>query len=131
MAKESRELYITDDALLNAILAKISNRLDVIEGLRPDLDSGVYLLEDGKVISTDPEDVFWKWDGSDDQITNEATARASLGLGTISTQDADDIDVTGGEVQDVLIQITDHNGTIIHAFSSNLIGQFCEWFKFD
>ena len=108
----------------------IGARLDLLEGLRPDLDEGVYSLEEGKSVTTDPKTSFYKWDGSDDQISNQELARESIGLGTISTQDSDNVVLTGGEIQDVLIKIADHNETVIHTFPISFLGQMCEWFGF-
>jgi len=124
MAKQSREIYLTGNPIFDRIFAKISERLDIVEGLRPDLTTGVFVLEDRKVIQTDTEGSFFKWDGSDDQL-NKSTALASLGLGTMAAQDADEVNITGG-----LFSIQDHNGTTIHQFPISFLGATCEWFMF-
>ena len=53
MTKQARECYITGNSQLDQYLARIADRLDIIEGLRPDLDPGFYKLEAGKTINTD------------------------------------------------------------------------------
>ena len=53
MTKQARECYITGNSQLDQYLARIADRLDIIEGLRPDLDPGFYKLEAGKIINTD------------------------------------------------------------------------------
>lgn len=54
---ESRERYFTgNNPQLDSILARIADRLDILEGLRPDLSSGLYKLESNKAITTTPKD---------------------------------------------------------------------------
>lgn len=55
---QSRNVYVTGDDELDRILNDISQRLDTIEGLRPDLDAGYYTLDSDKDIGTgDPIDI--------------------------------------------------------------------------
>ena len=70
MSKQSREIYITGNSVIDTILGRIAERLDYVEGLRADLSEGYYYLQDGELITTnnDPllvEDVI----GTDDKIT--------------------------------------------------------------
>lgn len=52
MAKQSREIYLTKDIALNSILSKIASRLDLLEGLRPDLPEGILYLSTGNKVTT-------------------------------------------------------------------------------
>lgn len=52
MTSQVRNIYHTHDQQLNRILQDIANRLDIIEGLRPDLDTGYYRLGSEKDIAT-------------------------------------------------------------------------------
>ena len=52
MAKQTREVYMTGNPQLDNLFNRIAQRLDYIEGLKPDLDDGIYELEDGKIITT-------------------------------------------------------------------------------
>jgi len=49
---ESRERYFTGNPQLDFILSQIGNRLDIIEGLRPDLEEGLLKLSSSKTLST-------------------------------------------------------------------------------
>ena len=115
---------MSGNPIFDRIFAKISERLDIVEGLRPDLDAGVFVLQNGKIIQTDSEGEFFKWDGSDEQL-NQAAALQSLGLGTIALQDADDVDISGG-----LFSIRDHTGTIVHQFPISFLAATNELFRF-
>jgi hypothetical protein len=47
-----RNIYQVHDPELNQVLQDIANRLDILEGLRPDLDAGFVNLNTDKEIST-------------------------------------------------------------------------------
>ncbi len=49
---ESRERYFIGNPQLDFILSQIGNRLDTLEGLRPDLAEGFYKLSSGKSVVT-------------------------------------------------------------------------------
>lgn len=113
MAKQSKENYTLGSAsdlqslkmLLEPILIRIAQRLDTIQGLLPDLGAGLYDLATGKTLST-TEDV------------------SGFGLGTMSTQDKDSVDIDGGLMdgvnisgQNITITITDATGEVIHKLS--------------
>lgn len=126
MSTQSRRVYYTPDQELNRILQDIANRLDYIEGLRPDLDAGYYLLDDGKIVET---------------TSNQATAELFLSLmrdsldalyyaiktgiaiaDNLITLTATDIAMTAGSLSITKtgstngdFQITDENGTVIHS----------------
>jgi hypothetical protein len=48
-----RNIYQVHDPELNQILQDIANRLDILEGLRPDLDAGYYNIDANKNLNTD------------------------------------------------------------------------------
>jgi TctA family transporter len=52
MATQSRRIYQVGTPHLDMILSDIAARLDVIEGLRPDLSAGLLTLTAGKSVST-------------------------------------------------------------------------------
>jgi len=83
MATQIREVYLTQNPLLNSILSKIATRLDTLEGLLPDLDSGLLVLSDDKQLST-------------------TTA------GSMANQNSSEVEITGG-----VITITNTNGNIM------------------
>jgi len=49
---ESRERYYTGNPQLDSILSRIAERLDLIEGVRPDLSAGLYALTSDYEIKT-------------------------------------------------------------------------------
>jgi hypothetical protein len=52
MAIQTRNIYITGNAEIDRILNDMAARLDVLEGLRPDLASGFFQIDADKGIST-------------------------------------------------------------------------------
>lgn len=116
MAKQSRELYITGNPVIDRILDAIAERLDVLEGLRPDLSTGFYSLGSDKTLDT-TEDL--------------SNFKTSLGLGTMADQNSNAVDITGGEIQDVLIQITDFDNEVIHEFPIMFLAQTSGFFGFE
>jgi hypothetical protein len=52
MASESKNIYITDNPTLNSILEQIAERLDRLEGLRPELSEGLMHLDGEKELTT-------------------------------------------------------------------------------
>lgn len=59
MSRESRERYFTGNPQVDSILSRIADRLDILEGLRPDLTSGLYKLQDGKIVTTTTDVLSW------------------------------------------------------------------------
>jgi hypothetical protein len=100
MTEHTKEIYRTDNSNLDFILQRISDRLDQLEGRR-----GI------------PE--YWKseakYKGESSLSTNqvpqakdtESTEFSTLsvdhisGLGTMAIQDADDVAITGGSIEDI------------------------------
>lgn len=103
MAIQSREVYNTGTPAVDRILNRIAERLDVLEGLRPDQD-GLIEIESDKDIST--------------QAASQYLTGTSIG--TMGVQDADDVAITGGEIDldEGFVKITDSNGTVLHQFGS-------------
>ena len=97
MAIQSREVYITGDQAIDRVLNRIANRLDVLEGLRPD-QNGIVEIETDKDISTRQSTDFV---GADE-------------VSSMSAQSSDDVNITGGK-----IKITDDDDTVIHQFGED------------
>lgn len=99
---QSRNVYITGDENLDRILNDLSERLDTIEGLRPDLDPGYYHLDSAKDIDTD-------------ELSTYATDSVTIGASsiTITSSDGNSIEITGK-----YIEIKDEDGEIIHKIGS-------------
>jgi hypothetical protein len=61
---ESRERYFTGNPQLDSVLSRIADRLDTIEGLRPNLVEGLYkLLADKEITTTSTTDMVFANDG--------------------------------------------------------------------
>jgi hypothetical protein len=91
MSRQTRSIYNTGDSELDRILGDLAARLDVIEGLRPDLDPGFFEINASKDITTgNPV-------GGYQRVVNNVTIIDNT------------ITVTEG-----LIEIYDPNGTLIH-----------------
>jgi len=52
LSRQSKRVYITGNTAVDQILNSLSDRLDLMEALRPELESGYYKLIDGKIITT-------------------------------------------------------------------------------
>ena len=52
MSRQSREVYITGNVAVDRILNKIGERMDILEGIRPDLDDGYLYIQDKNIISS-------------------------------------------------------------------------------
>ena len=64
MSKQMREVYQTGNPQIDRILMQIANRLDIIEGLRPDISAGLLTLTSSKNINTtDPDNFLQLADG--------------------------------------------------------------------
>lgn len=92
MATQSREIYQTGNPSLDIVLARIGARLDVIEGLRPDLDSGLLSLTESKTIGTADTASF--------QTVVTGVAISSSGVVITNTT----------------LEVLDENGELIHKF---------------
>ena len=105
MTIETREIYLTGDVALDFILQRLSDRVDILEGLRPDLEIGYFQLEERKAIATDTT------------------------VSSMASQSSDAVTITGGTIDGVPIggttpaaigvtklTITDSNSTVIHQF---------------
>ncbi|RLA57454.1 MAG: hypothetical protein DRR04_12805 [Gammaproteobacteria bacterium] len=101
MAIQSREVYNTGDPVIDRVLARIAERLDVIEGLRPDID-GLIEIESDKDISTQAVSTF----------------STPSDFGSMASQDSDDVSITGGAIALDKIKIT-VDGTVIHQFGDD------------
>lgn len=62
MDKQSRRIYQTGNAALDMILTDIGTRLDGLEGLRPDLETGLMTLTEG-IVSITENDFITSVDG--------------------------------------------------------------------
>lgn len=100
---QSRNVYVTGDDNLDRILNDLSQRLDIIEGLRPDLDAGYYHLDNEKTIDTESLNPYQSID--------------SVTIGTesilVTSSDGNSVEITGK-----YIEIKDENGAIIHKIGS-------------
>lgn len=110
---QSRIVYVTGDDEIDRILNDISQRLDTIEGLRPDLDAGYYALDSDKAISTgDPIDI------DDVSITRGSIIITSTSGNTITiTGDSITIlDVAGNSIvlDSEVITFYDINNALVH-----------------
>lgn len=83
MSQQTKERYFTGDAKLDFILQRLSDRLDILEGLRPDLDAGYLELESDKDITT----------GSLDPVT---MTFANAGLRILDTDASHDLIISPG-----------------------------------
>jgi len=105
MATQIRKIYITGDADIDRHLSDIAARLDVIEGLRPDLSTGYYQLQNGKLIQTTDLDAVYQ--ALDDQVI--------IGDGSITiTSAAGNSIVIDGK----FIEIKDAGGNVIFMIGS-------------
>ena len=105
---ETKRVYITGDPNFDMIFQNLADRIDILEGLRPDLSAGLMEIEDDKDITT-------------------RTA------GDMASQNSDSVEITGGSLTGVTISgnvsadntefdaisvnkitITDDNDEIIH-----------------
>lgn len=101
MAKQSRDIYITQDPALNYILARIAARLDTIEGLLPDMSSGLVSLQSNKTLRTDVAgDMAWQ-NSTDVSITGGTAALSTVSVGSLS-------------ITNESLTYTDSNDTVIH-----------------
>lgn len=77
MARQTRELYqVPGSPLLNYVLQRISDRLDIIEGLRPTVDSGVMVSAEGVI--TTKADNSAAWDTAYSHISASGNSHASV-----------------------------------------------------
>ena len=105
MATQIRSIYITGNADIDRHLADIAARLDVIEGLRPDLSTGYYQLQDGKLINTADLDAVYQ--ALVDQVT--------IGTGTITITSTDGNSIV---IDGKFIEIKDAGGNVIFKIGS-------------
>lgn len=110
---QSRIVYVTGDDEIDRILNDISQRLDTVEGLRPDLDAGYYTLDSEKEINTgDPLDI-------DDVSITRGTIVITSSTGNTITITGDSItilDVAGNSIvlDSEVITFYDINNALVH-----------------
>jgi hypothetical protein len=103
---QTRNIYITGNAELDRILADLAARLDVLEGLRPDLSSGFIQIDADKELSTsDPMEGY-------QQLVDGVTIEAN----SIEVEDGEvELDNTTLKLGAASsIKLYDPNGTLIH-----------------
>ena len=94
MSKQARRIYQTGDPNLDMILMDIAARLDVMEGLRPDLAAGYIKIESDKDIDTSDIDT---------ELTEYQKTVTGISL-TDNTM----------VLTESTISVVDENGTTIH-----------------
>lgn len=110
---QSRNIYITGNDELDRILNDISERLDTIEGLRPDLDAGYYTLDSDKEINTgDPLSI-------DDVTITRGSIIITSSSGNTITITGDSIvieDINGNSItiDSEIVTINDINNELVH-----------------
>lgn len=105
---QTRETYqVPGDPQLNYVLQRIADRLDRIEGLRPDLDAGLVTLGADKSWST-TADNSTDWDAasaaSHTQNTDTGTTATTFDIGTSYTAPTGDNDAAPKKYVDDTIE---------------------------
>lgn len=102
---QSRNVYRTGQGELDRILDDIGSRLDVLEGLRPDLTAGYYNLDSDKIISTSTisDAIGSAYVATVDEVTIDDTGIL------VSSANGNSIVITGE-----YIEIKDQNGEVTH-----------------
>ncbi len=90
MARQTKRVYLTGDSNLDQILNNLADRLDLIEGLRPELDTGYLFIKNDKDIITktsplEAEDVL----GTENQVIVTDNGDETITLSTPQDIDTD------------------------------------------
>ncbi|MBT7628772.1 MAG: hypothetical protein HN597_03585 [Desulfobacula sp.] len=87
MSRQSKQAYLTGNSALDLILNNISDRLDLVEGLRPELTNGYLFLENKEITTTTDPLGADEVGGTENQIEV-----VDNGDGTITLSTPQDID---------------------------------------
>jgi hypothetical protein len=117
MAIQTRNIYITGNAEIDRILNDMAARLDVLEGLRPDLSSGYVKIDADKGVTTSDIEADFQPIVDGVSITDNLIALTSstITLSGVVISDQS-IAVTSGVIKNNRgrFEVYDPAGTLIH-----------------